>query len=407
MPSPYVTISIDSFKRHWSLVQAAIKGYKPVRNYEAFVLLEANAEAQTLSFRAANQQGGLHAVIDGHDQPSPLTVHTSFAVAIEIESLTKILPFFKGTLDITSVDNRPGEIRFAAGPMEQHVPWSQSMLDDFPYATNSMTERARFGCDDFGRRLRLGSNSASRSSKDANTFPGSVFVQIDASGLRIESAGPTRGVSKMAWKPSDLTTEGPPFKHLIPLSNIHTIARMASNHKGVVVITNDIGGGQIGWQFGGITYTTRTLGEKFFTIDVMYGGDSQAEASVPVESFADITGLIRAQTPDTITAKATIAMLEDGMVEVTSPSTKAVTSARMQGMCGGTLPHKFTMNAGQVGEVLADIKSKTGIIHLDSRLVAGKNPILRVTSPDEPDFIHVAVLMSEVMERNVEVNDAE
>ena len=408
MPTSYITISSETFKKYWSLIQAAIKGYKPIRNYESFVLLETNTAQQTLAFRAANGQGGIYAIISGQDQPSSLTVHADMLVAIQTEELTRVLPFFHGVLDITSVDEKPGEVRFVAGAVEQHLPWSSTIVEDFPTQWQTMTERACFTCPDFGRRLRLGSNSASRDSKLANTFSASAFIQIGGSGISIESAGPTRGVSRMKWCPSDLVVSDDPFAHIIPIASIEVLARLASEAAQTpIVITNDIGGGQIGWQFGGITYFTRTLGERFYSIEMMYGGVTEADCSVPIQPFTDIIGLICAQTKADVTAKATVAMLEDGGVSITSPSTHAMTVGRMPGLCGGTLPKNVTMNARQVVEILSDLKNKKGVVHLDVRSLADKmganRPTLRISSPDEPEYLHVAVLMSEAIERTPDV----
>jgi hypothetical protein len=402
MSKSYLTISMDVLKKHWSLIQSVTKGYKPIRDIEGFVLIEASKDLKTLSLRIANQQGGLSIVI-GSEQPSAVTVHADFTIAISIDDLSKVIPYLKGTLDIQSVDGKDGLVNFVTGNLEQQVAWSDTMAEDFPLPFQKMQERARFVCPDLDRRLRLGGNSASRVAADVLTLAGSTFIRADGDTMVIESAGQFRGVSRMEWQPEALKLPAGAFGYLLPRPNIITLARIAHGYTGEVIITNDPGGGQIGWQFGHIGYSTRSLGDAYYPVGEVFEAVGHAEASVLVESLSDIIKLITAQTPEKTVAKATVTMGIDGRVVVTSPSTRAPTTAWMDGMCSGTLPYAFTMNAGQVVEVLPDLKNTTGLLHFQACKTGRGINVLKVTSPSDPDYIYIANLLSQVQERRVEV----
>jgi hypothetical protein len=201
----------------------------------------------------------------------------------------------------------------------------------------------------------------------------------------------------MLWTPSDLTVNEPPFVHLIPLASIQLLSRVVSGDNGPIVISNDPGGGLIGWNIGRITYVTRTLGSTFFANHMLYEGETISETSVAFEPFANIIGLIRTQSSDSKYARAIILFDEDGTVKITSNPGEDATSATIAGMHAGAIPQRIAINTSQIGEILSDLKGHIELIHLSMQSVVGKTKsiatVFRLTSPNNPDYVHVATTM--------------
>jgi hypothetical protein len=141
----------------------------------------------------------------------------------------------------------------------------------------------------------------------------------------------------------------------------------------------------------------------------MFTGVEVGGTSVPYDDFRDVLALISAQTKADTAAKAIVTMEAD-KTYITSPSTTGKTEATIGGMGAGELPATFTLNARQIGQILGDMRTK-GIIHLSSQTVTytdpksgrtSQRPVLMITSPTDPDFRHVAILISTVKEAEVE-----
>lgn len=399
------TIGIESFKKYWGLIQAAMKGYKPIRQYEGFVLIS-GSKTHGLVFRIANETGGLRIAIGADEQPVTALVMADFEIAIETGEINKVLPYLgKGTLTIEDVPDKHGVVAFVTDKVTQHVPWLETVADQFPGDQfYRMEPRLKFNAHDLARRLRLSKSSATTNPKMRGHMSACVHIELHANDkdtLLIESATDARGVSRVEWTPDELWTDGQPFSYLLPIESIEVLARAASGYEGEVVVSGDIGGNMLAWSFGALTPIVRSAGEKFYAIGIMFEGKEFGSTSVPHEDFSNLLGLISAQTKADRAAKATVIMYEDKTV-VTSPSTDSTTEGIIPSMGAGELPAQFTLNARQVGQILGDLRSK-GLVHLSCQFVLNNRPILRITSPTDPAFTHVAILITNVQEPEVEV----
>ena len=399
---PYLTTSVETFKKYWTLMMAAMVQSKAIRNYEEYVLLEGRREhdVDIFTMRVAHEMGGLRVVLRGDDKPAVVTLGATFSLAIKIDVIAKILPFLRGDLRIEPVPNKKALVAFVSGTVRNELQFSEGVAEDFPgEQLFDQEEMIAFRCEDFDRRLRLALGSASRDAKAVNSWSAAVFVSLEGKELSLTSAGPTRGVSQVRWEPL-IRESVPTFAAVIPLASVHILARAAAGYKGDILVRGDPGNGQLVWEFGHMAYQCRSMGEKYFAIAAMFEGTNRAEASIPSADFANILGLICAQAKDGDTSKATLAFQEDGTVQVTSPSTVTAIEATLNGMCGGVLPHMLTLNADQVREIMADLKHKEGIIHLQAQTMGAKDyPLLKITAPSDPDFLHIAILIETVVER--------
>ena len=406
----YATISVETFKKYWSLVQAAMKGFKPIRNYEGFVLMHGSVE-HGLVLRLANETGGLRINLGANEQPSTVIVMHDFEIAIQTGEITKVLPHLgKGVMTIESVEGMSGVVAFVTPKITQHVPWSETVVDDFPGDTFfRMSTRLKFNAHDFDRKVRLAKSSATTNPKLRGTLPSTLHITVDGTKLTMQSATDARGISYVVWEPDEFWSDGQPFSHLIPIEAVDTLARAAAGFEGVVEVAGDPGGNMLAWTFGQLTLVVRSAGEKFFDLSIMFTGKEVGGTSVPYDDFKDVLALISAQTPANTAAKA-IVTFEAAQTFITSPSTTGKTEATIGGLGSGNLPATFTMNARQIKDILGDMRTK-GVIHLSSQTVTHtdpksgrttERPILMITSPTDPDFRHVAILISTVKEAEVE-----
>lgn len=399
MSSLLFTIGTETFRKHWSLMMATVKGFTPARQYESFALITTNVADQSLTLRLANDMGGVRVVLkSSQDDGTTLVVTRSVELAVLMEHITRALPFLIGGSTTWSESPKAGVCVLSSGSVRQEVQWKASMIDDFPNdAYFHMQPRVTFALPGFDRLLRLAHNSASDNPRMRSNLTSGLFLTLaDDGSLSMESAGDSRGVSRVHIHP-EIADHHTAFTVLLPYESVQLLSRAAGDDP--ITISADPGSAMVGWHMGNMDYICRSMGDRFVTIAPMYGGDEIVGATVPYIDFTNSIGLICANAEANQTAAAQVIFHEDLSVEVRSTHITTESVATMPGLCSGSLPYTCTLNARQILEILRDLRSK-GNINLSARVLSVKygeeirtTPTLAITSPDDPAYLHVAILM--------------